>query len=350
MTPYSTRSFHGRRPLLLVASAVLLVVGLGPSLAAEEEGSLTDQLVRMLEAELSEDVIVEWLESRPAVGGSLSADDLVALKRAGASDDLLKGLLARSNRTTRTLDASMPASTAPEATARHEAVPPAPSEGAEASESAPATATSPPTVANDPLVTFRLSYLRRSDETEVGAGEPEWDLYVYLDGLPVSYLSSAEFENRPRVIEFARALPPGEHTIRVLQERHRRKRGDWRHESRVARNDFVFELAPGEPARLEVEYHERLADYSDPLTFKMTQGARVLDSGRLGGDAEFWPALCDDIEASVPAGKEPGRRQRRELESCLAWDALWGSREVPSRQEVLDAMAAFEFKPAPKGS
>lgn len=323
------------------AALVALALTMSPLLADDGRDSLTDQVVRMLDAELSEEIVLEWLQNQPLAAAPLTADELVALKSAGASDDLMKELMALTRR-----QASGEAST-PDASSSIVAAPkPETPAGLEASRSSSV----PSLDSTDPPVTFRLSYLIRRDEWEVGDEGPEWNLFVYIDGYPMTYMTSAEIENRPAVLEFARTLPAGEHTIRVLQERHHRKKGGWQHESRVARREFDFELDPEAPARLEVEFHERLTDYQDPLTFKLTQGARVVDTGRSGGDAEYWPALCDDIEVSVAGGKKPNRRQRQQLESCLRWQGLWGERAVPSRQEVLDAMARFEFKPTPKGS
>jgi hypothetical protein len=319
-------------------AAVLLVAMLSgvtaPPPAAAQQSPLVEQIVRMLEAELSEDVILAWLEGRPPASAPLSADELVALKQAGASDELMKRLLAQ------------PPS---------EAAGPAAAEEGLSSVALPApgrTGHAPPVSVpggEAAIVTVHLSYLPQFDERE-GGSAPPWDLYVYVDGLPVSYVPSARVDNRPETIEFERLVAAGEHTVRVAQERHVERGGSWHHETRFAPTPFQFELDAGRPARLEVEFHERLLDYQDPLVFKLTQGERILDTGRLGGDAERWPPLCADIEASVPAGKKPSRKQRQRLERCLEWEGLWAELPVPSRQEVLDAMAELDFRPRPKGS
>jgi hypothetical protein len=198
-------------------------------------------------------------------------------------------------------------------------------------------------------VSFQLSYLPQVEEPQFSSERP-WDLYVYIDGIPLTYLSAAELRNRAATLEFVRSVPAGTHTLRVAQERHYRKGGRWHHETRAAGTSFPFELAPAAAARLVVEFRERLMDYQDPLVFKLTQGETVLDSGRVGGDAEAWPALCQDVEASVPDGKKPNRSQRQRLEGCVEWTAWWAGTPVPPRHEVLDAMAEFDFRPLPKGS
>lgn len=320
----------GRFPGLPVALS-LLAVAAGWVPAAAQEDSLSGQIVRMLEAELSEEIIREWLDGQSVPTEPLSADDLVALKSAGASDDLLRALIVSTRGAPETVS---PPTSAP-ATERPSAPPtPAP----------PGLSSSSPAPTSESLVTFKLSYLARFEEPD-----PEWDLFVYIDGIPLSYLTTASIEKRAAEIEFLRSVPAGEHVLRVTQERHFKRGGQWRHETRVATTAFPFELAGGVPVRLELEFVERLMDYQDPLAFKLTQGAAVTDSGRVGGEAEFWPFLCDDIEASIATGKKPSRRQGRKLEECVRWEGLWGSLVAPSRSEVLDAMADFEFRPRPKG-
>ncbi len=313
---------------MTAALAVLLLAAV--PLPAQQE-SVVDQVVQMLEAELSEEIILEWLEGEKASLGSLGASELVALKKAGASDDLIKQVLTLSRE----------AREAPEP-----AVPPTPA------ESAPAEAPESTGTSGNPTgapVTFHISYQSMVDEYEV-AGDRAWDLYVYIDGIPVTYVPTQRLSNRPEILEFARTLPAGTHTVRVTQERHLKARGRWQHETRAAAQSFEFELEPEAPARLEVSFHQRLMDYSDPLTFQLTQGQKVLDTGRIGGDAELWPALCQDLQASVPEGKKPSREQRQRLETCVDWEEWWSGLSVPSRSEVLAAMAKFDFRPRPRGS
>ena len=79
------------RMLLVAAVLVLIGGGLGSLLA--QEVSTSDEVVTMLEADMSEEVILAWLQGQGSTGGPLSADELVALKSAGASSDLLKAMI-----------------------------------------------------------------------------------------------------------------------------------------------------------------------------------------------------------------------------------------------------------------
>ena len=108
--------------------------------------------------------------------------------------------------------------------------------------------------------------------------------------------------------------------------------------------DYIFART-----RVELEFAQSMMNLLDPLVFKCVQGSKAIDSGRVGGEAEFWPLVCEDIQASVPEGRKPGREKRQRLEQCIRWEGLWSSGS-PSRQDVLDAMADFDFRPIPKGS
>jgi len=301
--------------VLAVSLGVMLTAVVSAAPAEAREYSLSEEVVKMLEAGLAEEVVLEWLEGQTPPSGPLSADNLVALKVAGASTDFLKVLIEW----TRGSPATEPV--APSPTSRVMG---------SVSEGLP--------------VTFKLSYLAQFE-----APDPTWDLFVYLDGEPLSYLTTASIENRAESREFVRHLSPGRHVLRVAQERHNKWRGRWEHESRLAVEAFPFDLVVGSPARVELEFIQSIVNLLDPLVFKWVQGSEVIDSGRVGGEPEHWPLLCEDIEASVPEGGKPSRQKRRRLAECLRWDPLWSS-GAPSRSEVLDAMAGFDFRPTPKGS
>lgn len=295
---------------------------------------MSEEIVKMLEAEMPEEVILEWLEGAPVPTTPLSADEMVAVKRAGASTDLLKALLEWSRRPPRVEGSPAAVPTPPvEAPPETAPSPPAPPVAASSGGLVP--------------VTFEISYLARFEDPD-----PVFDMFVYLDGIPVTFITTNEFESSANRMEFSWPLPPGDHVLRITQERHfKRLTGKrWTHETRVAREDFAFRLDAGQPATLTVEFIERMMEWRDPLSFSLAQGERVVDKGPTGGEAEFWPLLCEDIEVSVPEGKKPSRNQRKKLEGCVRWRTLWGESEVPDRGEILRVMADFDFQPVPRGS
>jgi hypothetical protein len=282
----------------------------------------------MLRAGLSEAFVREWIEQGGVAPARPSAEQSIALKEAGASEEFLLGLLELA----------------------------APGEAAgRAGDPGPGSAPSPAAAAERPdpggvLVEFALSYAPRFEE-----GDATWDLYVYLDGRPLSYVPSSAVvavvgEGRP--IEFRQRIPAGEHTLRVAQERHgRRGHGPWRHQARVAPTAFHFELAPAPGAGVEVLFRqgwESLFSGHGPLTFRARQEERAFSLEETGGDPAAWPELCEELETELEAVKEKKRLQR--LEGCISWSELWPGRTVPGRAEVRDAMATFDFRPVPLGS
>ncbi|MEO1366690.1 MAG: hypothetical protein AAFX50_05905, partial [Acidobacteriota bacterium] len=116
----------------LVAALVALVAFWAVPAAAESTGDpVLDGVMELLEAELSEAVIMDWLatvEERPRVP---TAGDLVTLRRAGASDALMKSVLAiaRGESAPSRVPPAAPAvaapSAAPESTDSAAAAPPA---------------------------------------------------------------------------------------------------------------------------------------------------------------------------------------------------------------------------------
>lgn len=320
--------------ITLAIFALLAAVGpiSGQQVSAQQgQPTLAGQVLQMLQAGLSAEVILDWLASQSEPAAAPSAGEMVALKEAGASDGLLRALLAR---------------------ARGEEVPvPPPAAPPAAAPQPPAAPEAPPAAgaAQEVLVTFRLSY-----EPRFESGEEEWDLFVYLDGKPLSYvprsgsLGSGSLPGSGEALELRRRLAPGPHLLRVTQERHQaRRRGRWLHAARVAPAELAFELTAGRDAEVEVTFHQGWPGLgtSGPLTFRAVQGERVVEAEEVGGDPEEWPALCEEIEAST-AG--PDREDR--LEGCVRWQELWGGRDVPGRDEVRRALEAFDYRPVPRGS
>ena len=322
-------------PIRSIVLAGLLALGLVPPLVADAEGgSLSEQVLEMLEADLSEEIVLAWLEGVEPPTARPTAGELVALKKAGATDRLLAALLA--------LSKGDPIEPAPAA----EPAPPAVVPG-----EAPA-----PVAAGEPglegaLVDFSLQYDPPQFDHEVEL----WDLYVYLNGEPLAYVPpSVTFLGQGgQALEFRRRLPSGRHVLRVTQERHVRRPGNrWQHSARVSAQEFVFEVVGGTPAELELTFSEGpLATRSTgPLRFHFLQEERVTDLDGVGGDPETWPLLCEEIEANRAPDEAARGGARRDLEGCVRWASLWGGLNVPERQAVRRALEMFEFKPVPKGS
>ncbi|MBP7149525.1 MAG: hypothetical protein KBD01_18515 [Acidobacteria bacterium] len=299
---------------MIRAAAALLCAALvaAAALAADATpAGLVQELLRMKAAGLGEGVIGDWLLAQPDRGAAPSADDLIALRQAGFSDEFLRILLGRA---------------------------------AAADGAAPAPA-GPPGDAPQP-VRFEVEYRARAGEDEA-----PWDLFLYLDGQVLAWAPAERNLLQRGGLRFSRALAPGRHVVRAAVERHRRSgpSGGWSHEARVAPVEIAFEVAAGAPLAVGIEYAESLlAPARAPLSWTVARGGDVLANRRNeGGPAAGWPELCEDIESGVGDGA-PSRRARARLERCARWPALWtGATPVPDRATVLAQLAAYEFRPVP---
>jgi hypothetical protein len=82
----------GWRRAVLACGLALLVAGAGAVQAKDELGGGIGEIVRLLEAEVGEEVIRAFI-AKAGAGIELTADDIVALKRAGASEALIVAIL-----------------------------------------------------------------------------------------------------------------------------------------------------------------------------------------------------------------------------------------------------------------
>jgi len=325
----NARSRHAVALALFVS--VLLVGGFASSAAADEAplDPVIVDVVGLLEAQLGEPLIVRWLEENDARPGPLSAADLVALKRAGATDELVATLLDRARPAEPAPPAAPPAPAVPSparapAPTMSPQVPPAPSPAPTAPAPAPPDAAVP--------VTISMRYIHIPDEGEA------WDLVVYLDGTPWPPMRAASSERSATVWSGERTVAPGPHLVRWAQELHRR-RGDERprHAARFDTHSLSFDLAPGTPATIAFEYRDRsgvIKRFGGPIDARVVQGDRELAALHTNDDPGYWDSLCEEIEATLD-DRKPGYEVRRALKRCTRWADLWsGVAGVPPRDEV----------------
>ncbi|MEM8932731.1 MAG: hypothetical protein AAGE94_16220, partial [Acidobacteriota bacterium] len=252
----------------LLASSILLVLLATSVLAEPPSEPPTDPVlagvVRMLDAELSEPVIRRWLATQTPPAAP-SADDLIALRRAGASDDLLTALLDRALG----VEVAPPVAPSPAPSA-----PPPPP--AQTPNAPTATAsTSEPMVEGSPVqATFRLSYRPYYLEDE----EP-WGLYAYLDGIPLTVVAESQPVGGRQILTFDKPLDPGRRMLRFVRERHSIREGeDDMHEARVIDAMLVFEVRPGAgDVQIEASFTQSPIRFADPMNVRVAQGGRTLD-------------------------------------------------------------------------
>jgi len=280
----------------------------------------------MLSAGLSSEFVLSWLEGSRVPPARPTAEQAIAMRQAGASNELMVRLLELS-----TEEVADPALARPPV-------------------ADPVERVGPLADGSGVGVAFELSYAPRFED-----GEPTWDLYVYLDGRPLSYVPATAASVLAELAEplvFERRIAPGTHTLRVSQERHGRRGSDaWRHQARVAPDVFHFDLEPGLEARIEVRFEqglEALLTGRGPVTFRMTQGERGGELEAVGGYPEDWAEICEDVESETREWGE--KRRSRRLEGCVSWAELWPGAAAPSRAAVWEALAAFDFRPVPRSS
>jgi hypothetical protein len=383
--------------------------GTGAAGAADKEEAkaavdeVVNEVARMLQAKVSERVIVHWLETSGRRPASVGSREILELQRAGASDPLMDRLLdlaAQARNATAEAAAGQPAAPSPGGASTAPASPAASAPPVPASP-APSAAPSPPRPAVPATVAASAAPASSSPESPpmaspataaatgasggTGAGaeraasfhwiiayrphfeadDERWDLYVYLDGRYLAWIKSplVSFVDPP--LEFERSLAPGRHVLRVVEERHLRKfgRAGWTHEARVAPVALVFEAAPAAAGRVELRCETR--PRGGPLRLRVTQGdaeAAAAFAEPAVGQPDSWPALCDDLAGkagaagALPAagkGDDPSSRQaarpaRRGLASCLRWADLWpGVPAPPSRDAVRADLERRGFRPDP---
>ena len=326
---------RNRLRVVSVALCGLALLAAPPAVAVE---STVDEIVEMLSAGIGGPVVLDWLDASGRALEPLTPSDLVALKKAGASDPLLRDLIERSKaEPAASPDPPEPSPARDYGRAERVVVTPAPAAPVPNETPVSVPPASPGATDETVLVRFRLAY-DPIDEDD----EDPWGLYVYLDGEPLSYVPASAIRGPLGAgdggIDFRLRLPAGRHAVRVTLERHERKRKGWRHAARVYAEALDFELRAGADAEVELTFKETLLDFTDPLTFRVRQEERVVERERIGGDPDEWPELCEDLGARDPAREE-----------CLSWSELWAS-EGPTLDEIREAMARFDYRPIPKGA
>jgi hypothetical protein len=300
--------------------------------AAAADDPVVGQVLQMLRGGVTEPVIMAWLEKSGKRPAAVSSGDLVALHQAGASEQLMKWLVQSAG-----APSPEPATAAPAAPAAAAAAPtaaPAPAAAAPAANAAPA-ATVP--------VKIRFASASRPALAEPEPQPEWWLLCLYLDGRFVACAPAAPIllPQPPRT--FRRDFPPGKHVLRLTEERHlryTRARG-YVTPARVDPSELPFELPAGGATQIVIHFGERGPRHPGPVALSIERdGKEVTRLEPAAPDPEAWPALCEDVPTALPAGAKLPAAARRDLESCVHWQALWpGVEGVPARDEVRAAAA-----------
>jgi hypothetical protein len=335
------------RVYLLIALLVLAPTALaGPAPGEEppvepsgEDAAVLDpvvaEVVRMLEEGVSSALILEWLDRSGSRPGKLGPDDMIALSRARAPDELVSTLLELSSGKEEP-PVAVPVPVEPE-------TPPA------APDQAPLPATGAVPVG------FDLDY----SPAIVEYNYTPWDLIVYLDGEPLSWLDgwSGQDGKRHDRVYFERKIPAGRHVIRVLQERHEqksKKKDTWKHEARVFPTPIVLELDTAEMWLVEIYVMESgavLTSGQMPVSYTIRRGDEIVESKeKMGPSTRRWRNLCEDVATAYPGKKANSAAAGKAMQGCVQWNALWDETEgVPDRATVREQMKPSKFRPRPPG-
>lgn len=333
---FETKSRNPSHVAVLLVSALLTLSIAGPILAAT--GTL-EAVAKMLRSGLSESVILDWLGDAPAPAHRPTADELIELQESGASDAVLRRLLELSR-------SASPSETAPLAAVQ---TPPSPAEAGPGRPSPQPRNLAAGSESGVP-VSFTLRYA-----PEIEEDTEEWDLFVYIDGRPLTLVPAAGGIFSRKALEFERAFAPGSHQLEVVLERHtRRGPSTWFHAARAAAVALPLQLTKSSSRTyVELTFKQRSLDFGSgdgPLTYRVLRGDEVLELREtFGGDPDDWSPICEEIESNRRPGKNLSRNLRKELESCIAWGDLWPGRDtIMARKTVREKLALYNYRPVPR--
>jgi hypothetical protein len=340
---------------VLILNVVLVI---GPAAAADKPSeSIVDSVHAMLEAGIGEEVVLAWLDSGVDPIPHPSAAQIIALQKAGASEALLKRLLVTSKpaATSSTNSTLTPPPDSP-------ASPPASHLELEASAKLPVK-TVPRIASGDEsrdsgrevMVNFTFSYSPwYLNDEEYDIANDSWDFFVYMDGIPVSYVPAAAVTGMTSNLEFSQLVTAGRHIVRATLEQHKRGKGKkWTHTAKIAEEAFIIDISPhGPQASISVRFKENWGGVGrgGPLDFSFQQADQISELETVGGNPESWPLICEEIESDSELNNRSSSEIRGDLEGCVSWKVLWDGTDAPPRSEVREALAMFEYRPVPKGS
>ncbi len=302
----------------------------------------------MLEADISDPVIIRWLHTAEPLNRALSATEMVALRKAGAGDPLLNALLDFAAEPPRAASEPSSGAGSPSSASATQATTPASNSvsepvarpsGSSAADRSPSSGTP---VDGHAEVTFTLSYSPYFLEDE-----EEWQLYLYLNSEPLTYVPSSGLTGK--TLSFTRSLPAGDHELRLTRELHEpAKKGSTKHRARVADVKIPLSLQASNPVDVEVKFRQTLLKSYDPISYRISQGGKTDLREQVGGNPDRWQEVCEDIQLSLGDDSKIGRSTKRRLNQCAEWKSLWTGSTVIDRAQVLKGLALFDYRPIPR--
>jgi hypothetical protein len=307
---------------------ILLILAIGSPLAAAELDPLVTDVIRMLDEGVDTEFIAAWLDRTEARPGAITPDDLIALSNAKAPEQLVRKLMDM---------APAEKTLAPPPQPKQRPLPPP---------------TEAPVALSDTIVQIIVDYRPGIVEDQ----NTPWDLFVYLDGQPLSRASgwASHSATHMEKLYVERTLAPGQHEIRLLQEQHRmksRRKGTWSHSARVFPTSVLFDIDAAGAWRLEIMVDEEGALHpgmKSPVDYLITRDGDIVEQGvDLGPSTHKWTLLCEEVATQFPGAKLQSGAAQNAMGGCMRWDSLWKDMEgVPDRSTVREQMKAGNFKVA----
>jgi hypothetical protein len=293
-----------------VAHVALILVLVMPMAVMAEAGQYSDAVVldviRLLGEGLSSELVSEWLEKTGKKPVEITADDLIILKKAGASEALVQELVYLAK-----------------------------------SDDAPAPAADPP--AEEPPPSGPAKLTLSLDFTPWQSPADGWNLFVYCNGEFLIWSPGNE-----ELLDLTRELEPGRYVLRFLLERHTstgKKKKPYIHEAKVSLIPVELEMKPG--STWKVSLMASGEGTAGALSWTVERNLVVVEEKeRKGGSFGDWPKLCEEILSNIKESRWQSRSTREALVGCAKWDSLWpGIAEFPTRKEVRKKLEAVQFRP-----
>jgi hypothetical protein len=307
---------------------LLLALSLGTPATAAELDPVVADVIRMLEEGVDSQFIAAWLDRPEVKPVVLTPDDLIALSKAKAPQELIKKLMGMSPK---------PA----------EAAPPPPKPAPPPVEQPPAER---PAALSDTIVQFVIDYRPGLIEDQTNP----WDLWVYLDGAPLARSSGWAVHSATHMEKsfVERKLAPGRHEVRLLQEQHlvkSQRKGTWSHNARVFPTVVLFDIDAAGSWKVEIQVDEEGVLHpgrKSPVNYIITRDGDIAEQGvDLGPATRKWPLLCEEVATRFSGDKLHSRAAERAMGGCMSWSSLWSTmEEIPDRATVRENMRQGNFK------
>jgi hypothetical protein len=334
-----------KRTFLCSLIGIALLLGFSAGAVGQATGPsdppldpIVAQVVEMLNAGVSDSLILQWLDTTDRRPADIGSHGLIALTEAEASEQLTSTLLELAGQEREGESALEPRPGLTPSEADTGVSPPSPTSTHSGGDSGV-----------DAIVRLSAKQVWVDEDEPDSPREPRWNVFLYLDGELVVWVRP---DTKGKPVEARTSMQPGRRELRVVLQRYEERRGGWLYESLSVPSLVHFEVEPGDPVEIEVDMKRIWGLWRDrkeggPMSYVVRQGNEILiERGGTGGNPDRWEPVCEDVEANFPEAQEVPRAFRRAMNRCVRWSDLWnGTGQSTSRPEILRALADYDFEP-----